>query len=169
MSDSFSQRSKPAWSMNKSKGLFSITFALQAAIMTLVVVAVFVTMNDYSSSIKGVQQQMQMQDVGEMVEAKVLQGLRSLQSQSNNVTLRFSLPLLSRDYFVNLSCTPAALGSLLTINVTSQTLGRAQIVQSYVNCSNAFNATGRVFAGTKCVIGNRTNSTFALVSITECP
>ena len=168
MSDSLVPRSKRAWTMNESKGLFSITFALQAAIMTFVVFAVFVTINDYANSIRGVQQQVQMQDVGELVEAKVLQGLRALQSQSNNVTLRFSLPSLSSEYFVNLSCSPAT-NSLMTVNVTSQTHGRAQIVQSYVNCSNSMNLTGRVFPGAKCVIGNRSNSTFALLSITECP
>lgn len=143
--------------------MVAVSYAIRIGVAAFVASAVWFTMQAYAEDVKKDVFSQVMQNTAEYVEAKALHALQALEAVSE-VREGLSLPQLEKMYYVNLSCE----AGLLKINATALAVGKSFIIREYVNCSR-INASGRVFAGDRCLVGRRVNSTYvSLVLAASC-
>jgi hypothetical protein len=138
----------------------SVSYAIRIATASFVVVAVWVTMNSYGETMKKEAYGMGMQDVAELVDAKLLYVLKGLASNSY-VKESVVLPNLGVFYAVNISC-----DSALIINATAPAKGKSYIIKEYFKCSR-MSVSGKAFEGDRCMVGNRTNTTHVNIRLVD--
>jgi len=129
--------------------IFSVALTLRVTVMVLVISTVWLTVSPFTDELKAFEQTTKMQEIAEMVEAKVVMGLSQLQDYNTTVTSEFVLPPLDKPYFVSLSCADDS----LIINVSAPVIKRNFIINDDLNCSG-MDISGTVpYNGMRCLTG----------------
>lgn len=148
------------------KGYASVTIAIRIGVSFIIMVGVWFTLNSYVETMKDIEMTRHMQDVAELIDAKVLYSLKTLQCPENAyVKDRMQLPNLGEYYCVSLLCDS---DDLLMINASVPVRGINFIIKDYINCSG-MTLSGTILPdGERCILANRTGSSVRINLVNDC-
>lgn len=140
----------------------SISLTLRTAMLLILFLAVFFTVNNQVNIAQTLETNLKLQRVAEYVESKVENGYRSITQYSSNNSQTLLLPSLDPPYSVEISCTDA-----FRIEAKSK-LGIRYIISDFFNCSRIA-ASGIVFSGCRGLLTKKINSTlYNITLVNDC-
>jgi hypothetical protein len=148
------------------KGYASITITIRIAVSFVILVGVWVSLNSYVDTMKNIEMTRHMQDVAELIDAKVLCSLKTLQSPENSyVKDKMQLPDFGEYYCVSLICNS---DDMLMINASVPVRGINFIIKDYINCSGMTLSGTLLPDGKRCILANRTGSSVRIDLVNDC-
>lgn len=141
----------------------SISLSIRTAMLVVLFLAVFFTVNNQVDSAKTIEINIKLQEVAEYVETKVEYGLVGLAQHGSNSTQYLYLPPLGEViYTVEISC-----NNYLTIEAHAEAQ-RSYIINEFFNCSR-IQAGGLIYAGHRCLYTRKINDTlFNITLVNDC-
>jgi hypothetical protein len=148
------------------KGYSSVTFAIRVVTAIVLLVSVWMSLNDYKYTLKELEMRNTLQGIAEYTEAKVMYSLKMLQNpEFTYFKEKLYLPDLREDYSVSISCQP---NNLLTINASAPIMGVKYIIKDYINCSSMALSGTLLPNGERCVTANKTSNSIRIELVNNC-
>ena len=142
-------------------GTITVSFVIKITILLVAFVTIYYSIYGYVNDAKENSYYLQMKEIGEYVQSKAEYGLENTKAYGKNITQKLNLPQLDFLYTVKITCNSEG----LKIKTSAETAtSRYFETIDFFNCSN-IKATGKVYAGKKCLITEKVNETYMNIKL----
>ena len=140
---------------------FSIDFAIRIAILSIMMILVWHTMNQQAQSLKENQQITKMKEAADYLNSELNTVMISLQKMNSSLNKTISMPQDYNYYYkVNLSC----IDGNIWIMANTEDIGKTFIIKKHVKCTTD-TVSGDIYPGENCIHAKRIEDIFGNVYV----